>query len=243
MKHSQRGLSLIELMVSLALGLIITLGVLNIFISARSTYTLQNTSAAMQEDARYLLSRMSQEIRMAGMFGCLATVADNSTGATFSAAFNQPINYSIDNTNGTVLTLATSDVGSAGTLPTWTILSDCRSAATAYTGAATPGSGQMAFPIHQVVYTFKNNAIYTGSGTSQQVLLSNVSAFSLMFGLANSASDSDTTVTSYTTAAPNPAYIRSIRITITLLDPSTNTETKLGNQVFSVVASMRNRLM
>ncbi|MBD1551061.1 PilW family protein [Pseudomonas typographi] len=241
-QYSQRGLSLIELMVSLALGLIITLGVMNIFISARSTYTLQNTAAAMQEDARYLLTRMSQEIRMVGMFGCLATVTDKSTSAAFTTAFNKPIVYSKDSTS-TVLTLVTSDVGSASTSPTWTVLSDCISSSTAYTGKATAASGQIAFPVHQVVYTFKSstNALYTGTGTAQQVLLSNVKDFSLMFGLAGSASD--TAVTSYATTVANPALVRSIRISLTLADPTTNTNAALPDQVFSVVASIRNRLL
>lgn len=236
MRHSQRGLSLIELMVSLALGLIITLGVMNIFLSARNTYTVQNSAAVMQEDARYFLSRISQEVRMVGMFGCVATVTDSSTNLAFTTAYAKPISY--DATNK-ALTLLTSDVGSAGTNPNWTILSDCRSNATAYTGAATPTGSQIAFPLHQVVYTFKNNAIYTGTGTAQQVLISNVQDFGVLFGIASDASG--TAVSSYVANPTSPALIRSIRLQLKLTDPSTGTS-KLLDQTFSTVASLRNRL-
>ncbi|WP_287815383.1 prepilin-type N-terminal cleavage/methylation domain-containing protein, partial [Pseudomonas sp.] len=61
MRKRASGFGLIELMVAILLGLIILLGVLQIFVSAKNTYLAQNASAAMQEDARYALSKMVQE--------------------------------------------------------------------------------------------------------------------------------------------------------------------------------------
>ncbi|MHC3824616.1 PilW family protein [Pseudomonas sp. G3-19] len=236
MKHDQRGFGLIEMLIALALGLIIVLGVVQTFLAAKNTYVSQNTAAAMQEDARFVLSKMIQELRMVGMFGCLGTITDASSAGDFNAAQIIPISW--DNSN-LKLTLVTADVGGSGGTPTWTVVSDCRNSATAYTGLRAAANGQIAFPIRRLVYSFRNNQILmgTGSGTpTQQVLVNNVSAFSVMFGLATSATD--VAASSYSANPSDPARIRSVRLSLTLTDPNN----RVANQTFNVVAALRNRL-
>lgn len=69
MSKSDAGFGLIELTVAMALGLLLVLGMTQIFLSARGSYLAQGASAQLQEDARYVLSKIAQEVRMAGMFG------------------------------------------------------------------------------------------------------------------------------------------------------------------------------
>lgn len=236
MKRQNQGFGLIELLIALALGLIVVLGVVQTFIAAKNTYVSQNSAAAMQEDARFVLSKMIQEIRMVGMFGCLGTITDSSTAGDFNAAQITPISW--DNAN-LKLTLVTSDVGSGGGTPTWTVLSDCRNSATAYTGLRSPATGQIAFPIRRLIYNFSNNQILmgTGSGTpTPQVLVNNVSAFNVTFGLASSATD--VAASTYSANPSDPARIRSVRLSLTLTDPNN----RVSNQTFNVVAALRNRL-
>ncbi|QHF52830.1 MULTISPECIES: PilW family protein [Pseudomonas] len=236
MKRRNRGFGLIELLIALALGLIVVLGVVQIFIAAKNTYVSQNSAAAMQEDARFVLSKMIQEIRMVGMFGCLGTITDSSSAGDFNAAQVTPISW--DNAN-LKLTLVTADIGSGGGTPTWTVVSDCRNSATAYTGLRSPASGQIAFPIRRLIYSFSNNQILmgTGSGTpTQQVLVNNVSAFTVMFGLASTATD--VAASTYSANPADPARIRSVRLSLTLNDPNN----RVRNQTFNVVAALRNRL-
>ncbi|MCM8740750.1 PilW family protein [Pseudomonas koreensis] len=236
MKHSNRGFGLIEMLIALAIGLIIVLGVVQTFLAAKNTYLSQNTAAAMQEDARFVLSKMIQELRMVGMFGCLGSITDASSAGDFNAAQITPISW--DNSN-LKLTLVTADVGGNGGTPTWTVVSDCRNSATAYTGLRAAASGQIAFPIRRLIYSFSNNQILmgTGSGTpTQQVLVNNVSAFSVMFGLATSATD--VAASSYSANPSDPARIRSVRLSLTLTDPNN----RMANQTFNVVAALRNRL-
>jgi type IV pilus assembly protein PilW len=236
MKQQNRGFGLIELLIALALGLIVVLGVVQIFIAAKNTYVSQNTAAAMQEDARFVLSKMIQEIRMVGMFGCLGTITDSSSAGDFNAALVTPINW--DNAN-LKLTLVTADIGSGGGTPTWTVVSDCRNSATAYTGLRSPASGQIAFPIRRLIYSFSNNQILMGTGSgnpAQQVLVNNVSAFTVMFGLASSATD--VAASTYSANPSDPARIRSVRLSLTLTDPNN----RVRNQTFNVVAALRNRL-
>jgi type IV pilus assembly protein PilW len=236
MNRSSRGFGLIELLIALALSLIVVLGVAQIFIAAKNTYVSQNVSAAMQEDARFVLSKMIQEIRMVGMFGCLGTITDSSSSGDFNASQITPINW--DNAN-LKLTLVTADVGSNGGAPTWTVVSDCRNSATAYTGARTPATGFLAFPIRRLIYSFSNNQILMGAGAgtpTQYVLVNNVSAFNVSFGLASSATD--VAASSYSSNPSDPARIRSVRLSLTLTDPNN----RVRNQTFSVVAALRNRL-
>ncbi|MBV4456596.1 prepilin-type N-terminal cleavage/methylation domain-containing protein [Pseudomonas sp. COR58] len=236
MNRRNRGFGLIELLVALALGLIVVLGVVQIFIAAKNTYASQNSAAAMQEDARFVLSKMIQEIRMVGMFGCLGTITDSSSAGDFNASQVTPISW--DNAN-LKLTLVTADVGGSGGTPTWTVVSDCRNSATAYTGVRAAASGQIAFPIRRLVYSFSNNQILlgTGSGTpTQAALVNNVSAFSVMFGLAASATD--VAASTYSSNPSDPARIRSVRLSLTLTDPNN----RVRSQTFNVVAALRNRL-
>ena len=236
MKHHNRGVGLIEMLIALALGLIVVLGVVQTFLAAKNTYVSQNTGAAMQEDARFVLSKMIQELRMVGMFGCLGSITDASSAGDFNAAQLTPISW--DNSN-LKLTLVTADVGGNGGTPTWTVVSDCRNSATAYTGLRAAASGQIAFPIRRLIYSFSNNQILmgTGSGTpTQQVLVNNVSAFNVTFGLASSATD--VAASSYSSNPGDPARIRSVRLSLTLTDPNN----RVANQTFNVVAALRNRL-
>jgi type IV pilus assembly protein PilW len=236
MKHSSRGFGLIEMLIALVLSLIVVLGVAQVFIAAKNTYVSQNAAAGMQEDARFVLSKMIQEIRMIGMFGCLGTVTDASSAGDFNASQLAPISW--DNAN-LKLTLVTADVGGNGGTPTWTVVSDCRNSATAYTGVRAPASGQVAFPIRRLIYSFSNNQLLmgVGSGTpTQAVLVNNVSAFNVSFGVATSTTD--VAASSYSSNPANPALIRSVRLTLTLTDPNN----LVRNQTFNVVAALRNRL-
>lgn len=236
MKRQNRGFGLIELLVALALGLIVVLGVVQIFIAAKNTYVSQNSAAAMQEDARFVLSKMIQEIRMVGMFGCLGTITDSSNAGDFNAVQITPINW--DNAN-LKLTLVTADIGGGGGTPTWTVLSDCRNSATAYTGLRSPATGQISFPVRRLIYSFSNNQILMGTGSgnpAQQVLVNNVSAFNVTFGVASSATD--VAASTYSTNPGDPALIRSVRLSLTLADPNN----RVRNQTFNVVAALRNRL-
>lgn len=242
MNRRASGFGLIELMIAMVLGLLVVAGATQIFLSAKSTYQTQNSAAGIQEDARYLLSKMVQEFRMVGMFGCLATVTDSSTAKDFQARYDSPITFTRTGTTS-VLTLTTADVGTSGTNPNWNILTDCRSSSVAYSPANTPAAAsftanQFIMPIRQVIYTYANNQISTGSTTANQsVLVNNVTAFNISFGIAASASQA--IASSYVATPADTSLIRSIRITLTIA----SADSRAAPQTFNVVASVRNRLL
>ena len=72
---TNRGLTLIELMVAIAIGLVITAAIVQIFVSSRSSYTMEEGLARVQEAGRFAVDLMSYDVRMAGYTGCLPRTA------------------------------------------------------------------------------------------------------------------------------------------------------------------------
>ncbi len=68
--HHQRGASLIEIMIALLIGIILTSGAVSIFISNNAAANLASQLSRMQENGRFLIEILSKEIRMAGYTGC-----------------------------------------------------------------------------------------------------------------------------------------------------------------------------
>jgi type IV pilus assembly protein PilW len=75
MQHS-RGLSLIELMIAMVLGLTLSAGVAQVYVSTMITERSQDARLRLQENGRFALNFLSQEIRMGGYLGCLGALGD-----------------------------------------------------------------------------------------------------------------------------------------------------------------------
>ena len=65
-RHRNRGLSLIELMVSLVIGLVIMIAVVSAYIGASGATRVAEAQARMNEDAQAVLTILTQQFRMAG---------------------------------------------------------------------------------------------------------------------------------------------------------------------------------
>lgn len=234
---------MIELMVALTLGLVIVLGVTQIFLAAKNTYQSQNAAAGIQEDGRFLLSKMAQELRMTGFFGCQANPLD-MTAKAFSAAAASPITITRGTNNSVILTLITADVGSNGTNPDWNIVTDCRTFSTAYLPNKMPDAvvGQFVIPIRRIVYTFKGNQVQAGPQVELQFpLISNVLTFDVTFGMANT--NADTAAVRYVATPTNFDLIRSVRISLQIADQALTPNSRAQTRTFSTVVAIRNRLL
>lgn len=69
-QHAQHGFSLIEIMIALIIGFILTGGAIQIFISSKATYKLESALTRLQETGRYIVDTVAKEVRMAGYTGC-----------------------------------------------------------------------------------------------------------------------------------------------------------------------------
>jgi type IV pilus assembly protein PilW len=76
---SQRGVTLVEMMVAMVLGLLILLAVSSIYIGSRQTFRLQDDNARLQETGRYALEVMGRSIRQAGFWNMPISPVDTAT--------------------------------------------------------------------------------------------------------------------------------------------------------------------
>jgi len=66
----QSGLSLVELMVAVTIGLVLLTGVLQIYLGSKQTYRMQDALSRLQENGRIAIEMLQRDIRPAGYMGC-----------------------------------------------------------------------------------------------------------------------------------------------------------------------------
>ena len=67
---NNRGFTLVEMMVALVVGFLVLAGIGQIFIKTKRASVLQDELARMQENSRYAMQLLNNEIRSAGYLGC-----------------------------------------------------------------------------------------------------------------------------------------------------------------------------
>lgn len=73
-----RGFSMVELMVAITLALIVTTGVISVFVGSRSAYQATSGTAELADGGRFALNFISNSLRSAGYMAC--TTASNMQG-------------------------------------------------------------------------------------------------------------------------------------------------------------------
>lgn len=81
-RRAARGITLIELMVAMLLGIIVAGGIITVFLSTSNSNRVQTQLARMQEDGRFAIGQLNDDLAMAGGVYC------NNTGgiATVSSS-------------------------------------------------------------------------------------------------------------------------------------------------------------
>ena len=92
-RFAQQGLSLIELMVAISLGLFLSFGAIQAFMSGKQIYTTQQALSRVQENARLVQEFLSFDLRNAGNYGCVSGkyVATNSN--LVAGSTNEELNF------------------------------------------------------------------------------------------------------------------------------------------------------
>ncbi|TWI00213.1 type IV pilus assembly protein PilW [Luteimonas cucumeris] len=93
------GVTLIELMVALAIGTLLILGLVQVFGASRTAYQLSEGMARTQENARFAMDYLQRDIRMAGHYGCVNDQAHLQTPGSlqphFGAAPLFPLDFAV----------------------------------------------------------------------------------------------------------------------------------------------------
>ena len=120
----QRGVTLVELMIAMVLGLLVTGGVIQVFVANRTTYAFNEGLSRLQENGRFALDTLAYRIRLAGHFGCLwgVPITNNLNGpASFAFDFDQGLaGYEATGTGvGNTFAAAATNPANATDLTNW----------------------------------------------------------------------------------------------------------------------------
>lgn len=131
LNHLQRcgGFSLIELMISILLGLILTGGVVTVYLDSKRNYQAEDEMARIQENGRFAINLLKRELTLAGFFGgnlntdgmTPSSVSKDCAAGDWVLNTSEPIELinnfssSLSTVNGTTLSCLTASELASGT--------------------------------------------------------------------------------------------------------------------------------
>jgi type IV pilus assembly protein PilW len=89
---NQSGLSLVELMISITLGLFLMAGVVQMFVSSNTVFGTQQGLSRVQETGRLAVEFIGRDLRMASFSGCRNTTIQQGTSRIIDPLTNPPGN-------------------------------------------------------------------------------------------------------------------------------------------------------
>ncbi len=254
-RQHQTGLSLVELMVALVVGLLLLGGVIEIFVANKQTYRVADTSARIQENARFVAEILGHHIRMTGYRSDVTKDAASSfpvlgnTG-TLNGAFTQA-GQVISGTDGSIDYLTIRFLGNDDGS-----VKNC----TGTTVSSNQIANQRFFVSNSVLRC--GPEVFAQDGTSvkgynAQPLIEGVENMQILYGIDT---DSDGTANCYDSAThlnsssptacgnaiTNPwNQVVVVRMTLTLQSAEDNTSVTSGNRLqrtYTTTIALRNRL-
>lgn len=206
---STSGFSLVELMISLVLGLVISGAIIQVLVSSSVTNKLNQAVAQVQESGRFITSRLTTELMEVGRYDLIAATIDTSVDVVSESAFvqNNPIVIPGDFTANLTLGSSQADDGGNDELVVSLLASqDCTGNTHGY------AAGE---EFHVVNHYFVSGTEFTCKGYDGRVLrslkdqvvspvsvilLDNVVSFQLQYGVSSGAGTSQGQAVTYVTA-------------------------------------------
>lgn len=123
-RDRQAGMTITELMVASLVSIILIGGVIQIFLSSKATYRVQEGLSRIQENGRFGMDIMARELRMAGYMGCLATTTvHNNLNNASSFAYNFDVGIegyeAVDTAPGDNFALTATNPGASASAADW----------------------------------------------------------------------------------------------------------------------------
>lgn len=246
---NQTGMTLIEIMIALLIGAFLLGGVIEIFIGSKQTYRMQDNLSRLQENGRFAMGFLSEDIRMAGYWACMSPSTPNQD---------------IAGTEGGSATVPDTITLRAAFDPALLPPGACGDAVTAIPTPDIPANFYTDRPSSIITYSINNNSngIPTLRRATDGVSIANYDVYDVVEGIENMqilyGVDTDAAGTAnygtpnyYATATnvPNMASVVSIRITITVRTIDDNVVQKTTanpsgriTRDFTSTIAVRNRL-
>ena len=93
-QNLQKGLSLVEVMIAMVIGSVITAGIIQLFVANSETHRLMLGQSRMQESARFALEFIGRSVRQAGYRGCFSS--NDELHTTIDPVGNIPYEYNLN---------------------------------------------------------------------------------------------------------------------------------------------------
>ncbi|QTD46268.1 prepilin-type N-terminal cleavage/methylation domain-containing protein [Ottowia testudinis] len=231
--QAQRGFTLIELMVAIAIALFMTAAIIMVYLNMHRSNTSQNQISTLQENRRLVLTFMSNTIQAAGFFPINATDTATKTAADVFKATSD-----ISPTFASGQVIAEKDLAAAGGELGVRFQSVAGDGQLDCTGASTASATSV-----QVVNTYAVNAsnelTCSVNGGDPVVLASGVKSLSVLYGVdlpETAGSEPDGSVDTWLARADVTSWsaVRTIQIRLKFIDPlrSTNsTQAEMENDL------------
>lgn len=219
---TQRGLSLVELMVSITIGLLLLLGLGTIFVSMKQTSTLRQGLSALQNNERMAMMFLETSIHTAGYY-------PSATVITTSAATEFPVDGAI--AAGQALSGTGANAG-ADTLSVRFVAESAAGMTSSQGCSAALNPGDLYrddFSIAGGNLTCNETDKTAGTATVPVTLITGLTAMNVLYGVDPTCTGS---VTEYLTAAqvtaavwvgvcpaPYGAQLKTVNITLTFTNP------------------------
>ncbi|MEI6069003.1 MAG: PilW family protein [Methylococcaceae bacterium] len=200
--YNQVGLSLIEIMIALLIGAFLLGGVLQIFIGSKQTYRMQENLSRLQENGRFALDFLANDIRMAGYWGCLST---SSTNTDISGTNdNSDHGDTIDDGTDTITVKGAFALTPTGTCGTAVDTADsCGTGVNCYTDTSST-----------IYYKINNGVLQQDTHGLHNGLVEGIENMQILYGVDT---DSDKTANYYAPADPALNWPNVVSIRISLL--------------------------
>ena len=207
--RQQGGFSLVELMISLLLGTIITGAVIQVLVSSRVTNSFNQAVSQVQESGRFIMLRLSRELLEVGRYDTVSATIDNSVDTVMEAAYveNHPIVLLGDMVNDA--TLGSKQAGAGGNDSLVVSMLDSEDC----TGNSHGYAADEEFHVVNHYFISDNKLKCSGydgrvlrglkvsvSAPSTVTLLDNVVSFQVQYGVSDQAENSTGQAITYVTA-------------------------------------------
>lgn len=207
-QRAQHGFSLVELMITLTLGLIISGAVIQVLVSSSVTNKVNQAVAQVQESGRFIMSRLSAEFYEVGRYDQIVADVDTSVDIVAEAAYveNHPVALPGDFSTKTALgSVQTTSGGSDKLVVSLLNHEDCTGNSHGYAGRE----------FHVVNHYFVSGSTLKCTGYDGRVLLGiksqsvdpitvtlldNVESFQVQFGVSDVITSSNGQAVTYVTA-------------------------------------------
>ncbi len=124
-RHRSRGLSLVELMVALGLGLVLVIGVASVYLFTKTAFGRQSQLSTLQQSVRTAFEYLGSDARMVGHMGCstgsdIATLTNNNSVSALASNFASGIGgYKYKNATAGAYTLTSDSPADSTTASDW----------------------------------------------------------------------------------------------------------------------------